>query len=298
MNTCSKNITSNRSPSDFSLISINLVREYIHLDFKNTDDRIINDFIALTFLIGNDFLPNFPLQGFDFSIILDSYKQLFSGTNQYLVNDTKEGFNLTNLGKFLLELSKLQNTTQPQCDPSYVLEAFYFVFIYYKSLGVPSWEWEYPFQHTPSLSAVSEYVLSLPHDFQPHFEIGSPLLPFEQLVAVLPPKFSQLVPKCLQCSLVDADEVKLFDVREIVRTKSEFFTKEENERNKFAKNMLFDNGNITEFNLENLPNVFDDVVNLAFVPSLKSIGKVSARIEYGVVVIKNKIQCDLWSDKK
>ena len=100
------------------------------------------------------------------------------------------------------------------------------IFLYYKSQGVPSWEWSYPFHTTPSLKVVSEYIKSLPPEHIPQFELGKPLLPFEQLMAILPRKCANLVPECL----VDEGQVEAKEAREMARKKSPLFSREENEK--------------------------------------------------------------------
>jgi 5'-3' exoribonuclease 1 len=52
---------------NFFLLHISLLREYLHLEFADLHshplydlERIIDDFILLAMLIGNDFLPNLP----------------------------------------------------------------------------------------------------------------------------------------------------------------------------------------------------------------------------------------------
>lgn len=59
---------------------------------------------------------------------------------------------------------------------------------YYK--GVASWSWFYPFHYSPFFSDIDV-------DEEPAFEKGEPFRPFEQLMAVLPPKTCHALPKCL-----------------------------------------------------------------------------------------------------
>ena len=52
---------------EFSLLKVNIVREYLELEFKPLKikfefdlERFIDDFIFLCFFVGNDFIPNLP----------------------------------------------------------------------------------------------------------------------------------------------------------------------------------------------------------------------------------------------
>ncbi len=62
------------------------------------------------------------------------------------------------------------------------------VYTYYYH-GVGSWSWYYPSHYAPFCSDVHGIA-----DFVPQYEMGRPFLPFEQLMAVLPPGSMQHVP--------------------------------------------------------------------------------------------------------
>lgn len=102
-----------KSPvASFHFLHISLVREYISMDFESLKEtlpkncgwdleRIIDDFILLCFLVGNDFLPTLPTLNIadgSLNFILDTYKKVLPRIGDYL---TKRGeINLSHLESF------------------------------------------------------------------------------------------------------------------------------------------------------------------------------------------------------
>ena len=212
--------------NDFVLISVNLIREYLTLDFETEDPRIFDDFTALSYLVGNDFIPHFPdvkIEKGEFSIIVDIYKKNYLKKGKFLVNGLS--FNSQVLADFIreaiLEIAKVKKKANSleqlmqlaedkicsrmpeeyEKDPeelkrslSYsIIDSFYWVLQYYKN-GVPSWTWFYPYYYAPSLIIVANYIT----EHTPDFEVGSPPTPFEQLLSIMPPQSRNLLPKALQ----------------------------------------------------------------------------------------------------
>jgi Xrn1 helical domain/XRN 5'-3' exonuclease N-terminus len=78
-------------------LRVNLLREYIINELSEGSDpraidkeRLIDDFVFLTFLVGNDFLPHLPtlrIGDSAFDIIFDAYKTLLMARPGYIVND-------------------------------------------------------------------------------------------------------------------------------------------------------------------------------------------------------------------
>ena len=81
------------------------------------------------------------------------------------------------------------------------LEGLNWVINYYKK-GCPNWRWFYPYDHAPSASIIAKYVSSFKI---PLYKQTFPLLPFQQLLAVLPPKSSGLLPYPLNNLLLNDD---------------------------------------------------------------------------------------------
>lgn len=82
--------------SQFQLLHLSILREYVELDLgmgigRAVDkERLVDDFIFLTFLVGNDFLPHLPtldISEHAFDVIFDAYKELLKQTQGYLVEN-------------------------------------------------------------------------------------------------------------------------------------------------------------------------------------------------------------------
>lgn len=73
--------------SDFQLLHLSVLREYLQLEFcreaPNTNlERVIDDFVFLTFLVGNDFLPHMPTLDIGdgaFDLLFQTYREQRSG---------------------------------------------------------------------------------------------------------------------------------------------------------------------------------------------------------------------------
>ncbi|KAH3670343.1 hypothetical protein WICMUC_004839 [Wickerhamomyces mucosus] len=112
----------------FFLLHLSLVREYLELEFNDlkTDlsfeynfERILDDFVLIMYVIGNDFLPNLPdlhLNKGAFPLLLETFKQSLKSIDGYINENGK--INLQRLGKWLEYLSKfeLENFEQGEID--------------------------------------------------------------------------------------------------------------------------------------------------------------------------------------
>jgi len=98
--------------SDFQLLHLSILREYLEIEFAYQHDqstydleRIIDDFVFMTFLVGNDFLPHMPTLDIGdgaFTLLFDTYREQRArwGNGQYLT-DSGEIPNPARLEAFL-----------------------------------------------------------------------------------------------------------------------------------------------------------------------------------------------------
>ncbi|ONH67581.1 hypothetical protein BON22_2545 [Cyberlindnera fabianii] len=80
----------------FYLLHISLVREYLELEFQDLKEqmsfeydfeRVLDDFILIMYVIGNDFLPNLPdlhLNKGAFPLLLETFKEALRGVDGYI----------------------------------------------------------------------------------------------------------------------------------------------------------------------------------------------------------------------
>jgi 5'-3' exoribonuclease 1 len=82
----------------FQLLHVSILREYIEVEFFGAStqtfaldrERLIDDFVFLTFLVGNDFLPHLPTLDISenaFDVIFDAYKGVLKADPGYLVEN-------------------------------------------------------------------------------------------------------------------------------------------------------------------------------------------------------------------
>lgn len=114
--------------SDFQLLHLSVLREYLHMEFvaypqdprqpegvePNFDsERCIDDFVFMTFLVGNDFLPHMPTLDIGdgaFDLLFNIYKEQRHGwgNGQYLT-ERGEICDATRLEKFLAAIGAVES---------------------------------------------------------------------------------------------------------------------------------------------------------------------------------------------
>ena len=72
--------------------------------------------------------------------------------------------------------------------------------------GCPSWTWYYPYHYAPCASDLVNLA-----QMAPRFELGAPLKPIEQLMAVLPPASGHALPAAW-AKLMTAEDSPLIEL--------------------------------------------------------------------------------------
>jgi 5'-3' exonuclease len=83
----------------FQFLNIWVLREYLEIELKILDpvcepdiERLIDDFIFICFLMGNDFIPHIPsleMKEYALDLLIEVYKTTFNKMGGYIVNIEK-----------------------------------------------------------------------------------------------------------------------------------------------------------------------------------------------------------------
>ena len=220
---------------DFLLLAV--VREYLYADFKGVVassgadfEKMLDDFVVLCSLMGNDFLPSIPsIQVREGALdeLVAVYKRHFEG------HFVEEGRNIdyVRLAKIIgffavkeVEVYAARRQSQLQRDPQgNYADTFDFTSPSYRALyaektgvteetiakdylqglkwvtdyyftGNASWEWVYPHSYPPQASSLWQYCASY-SAAQQHIYAGPPLTPLELLLAILPRQNNSILPE-------------------------------------------------------------------------------------------------------
>lgn len=242
--------------NEFQLLEIAMLRDMLYLEFKPCVEevrrtapdgspqdgsfayqvrRVVDDFVFMCMLVGNDFVPNLPhldIAEGALSIMFRSYKALLPRWRGYLTLGHK--LHSARLEQFL----SLVAQSEPQYFrargleegvPAYVDEATYRAHYYAEKLnidpnvdvqaltalkthyleglhwvlqyyhqGCSSWNWFYPAFYAPLATDMTGL-----RSLQVKFAKGHPFSPVTQLLAVLPPESSHFLPPPFQALMVE-----------------------------------------------------------------------------------------------
>eukprot|EP01012_Entosiphon_sulcatum_P006993 TRINITY_DN13446_c0_g1_i1.p1 TRINITY_DN13446_c0_g1~~TRINITY_DN13446_c0_g1_i1.p1 ORF type:complete len:1235 (+),score=168.31 TRINITY_DN13446_c0_g1_i1:850-4554(+) len=244
------------STERFQCLHIGLLREYLREEFSTSEagshmtidlEMVVDDFVLLCFLVGNDFLPSLPtldIREGALGTLFSEYRHFAQARKHFVTLDNN--IQWKNFSEFLYKLGELEGQviearTQrlrrqriQDCDVSPLddgsvegfrshyygeklgitdvsiasaevgalcgsfVEGLHWNLQYYYQ-GVPSWKWFYPYYFAPLASDLAS-LKQLPPT---HFEIGKPFLPYQQLLAVLPPASARLLPLAYRPLLLD-----------------------------------------------------------------------------------------------
>ncbi|OHT14158.1 XRN 5'-3' exonuclease N-terminus family protein [Tritrichomonas foetus] len=229
--------------ADFEMLSLSIAREFLKLDYPDIPDvnRIVDDFAAFSFLIGNDFIPHFPdisIQSGTFETIIETYQSTLMKQHIYLIEDGK--INKNSLRELLI--ATVQKSSQPSkkgkgptitIDPNVdaqkylkekypekfdenpealekelafaALDSFDWVLEYYTK-GCPSWSWCYPFYYAPPVTTIAKYCT----EHKSNFNLDRPPMPVEQLLCILPPKSANLLPEAARTLMFEPSPLAKF----------------------------------------------------------------------------------------
>jgi 5'-3' exoribonuclease 1 len=115
-------------------------------------------------------------------------------------------------GKWVVDIEAYRQEYYDECLPEVkdmedlcfeYLEGMQWVLSYY-TRGVPNWKWRYPYHYAPFCHTLAEHIDSFNFPVYGHTK---PTTPFIQLLSVLPPKSSKLIPRPLDRLLTDKKSV-------------------------------------------------------------------------------------------
>lgn len=214
-------------------------------------EHIIDEFIFICFLVGNDFLHALPCchdLSESITFLMELRKEKLGSS--YITN--KKGINLNNLVIFLTSVESIEKTSieaqfHDQHFPNKTLNSSMvdphnhhlgvdmqkYRELYYKKAGIDhsnvqqvwlfcksyiqglewvqhyyhskpkNWHWYYPYHYTPLISDILDYLTNASSSGGPKLtrvstKVAPPILPFQQLLCVVPPKSKKLLPPYLR----------------------------------------------------------------------------------------------------
>mmetsp|Transcript_11284 Transcript_11284/g.20392 ORF Transcript_11284/g.20392 Transcript_11284/m.20392 type:complete len:658 (+) Transcript_11284:94-2067(+) len=194
------------------------------LGFKYEAHRVVDDFVFMCMLVGNDFVPHLPhldIAEGALNIMFRVYKELLPAWNGYLtkahrlhpdrletfiqrvshtepqffenraMDEGEPGFRKSTYRKFYYETKlgiQQEDTKFLHTLNQHYLEGLHWVLQYYHN-GCQSWDWYFPHLYGPLASDLKNL-----RQYSIRFKKGKPFRPIEQLLAVLPPASAALLP--------------------------------------------------------------------------------------------------------
>jgi 5'-3' exonuclease len=120
-----KTVLKQTAPSEFQLLHVSVLREYLEMDLcqdfhraqRPVDvERVLDDFVFMTFLVGNDFLPHLP----SLDISEGAFDRLFSTYRAQVLDTAATATTL----QFLFILKK-----NGRCEGASTIAVLFFSFL-------------------------------------------------------------------------------------------------------------------------------------------------------------------------
>lgn len=127
-----KRATKTAGEQNFYLLHLSLIREYLGFEFDSLKDklsfpydfeRVLDDFILICFLVGNDFLPHLPglhIREGGLATLFEIYKKILPQCSGYLNNNGKLNVHHCQLFFAMLEELEIEEFTNFQGDSSWL----------------------------------------------------------------------------------------------------------------------------------------------------------------------------------
>ncbi|CAB4475918.1 unnamed protein product [Rhizophagus irregularis] len=178
------------------------------------EENIIEDFVCIVNLLGNDFLPRVTyLRETGVDLLFKAYRNYFNESRTYIIN--KGGF--INMDRFLrfikfledvifgrrmsnLSFTSIGNINEAAIRANDYVKTICWILQYYSG-ECPSWRFYYPHHKPPSIHDILNHVKA--ENFDQTFTKDTPMRPFEQLMSIIPPVCHYLLPEPFRDLLTD-----------------------------------------------------------------------------------------------